>query len=242
MADEPQPQRRGLKAEILGDKLAAAMFLTRLVTIVSSLMFLLPTAGNSCYRRALLGAAVTSALRLQQRLPRASFSRQFLAQVLIEDSAHYLLFALIFLNSRPLSLTLLPLCLFSLLHSTMYLQKILMNQGPSCYPGVQSLLLRISSNQQQMLRLCALAETCLMPTAVFMCLSGQCSLFLPFFYYRFLTLRYASRRNPYCRYLFSELRLIVEQATDRPACPAFIRKVCRSAIGLISRLAPPVTP
>lgn len=29
--------------------------------------------------------------------------------------------------------------------------------------------------------------------------SGQGSLLLPFIYYRFLTLRYTSRRNPYCR-------------------------------------------
>lgn len=31
--------------------------------------------------------------------------------------------------------------------------------------------------------------------------SGQGSLLLPFIYYRFLTLRYTSRRNPYCRWV-----------------------------------------
>lgn len=34
---------------------------------------------------------------------------------------------------------------------------------------------------------------------VFSFYSGQGSLLLPFIYYRFLTLRYTSRRNPYCR-------------------------------------------
>ena len=31
------------------------------------------------------------------------------------------------------------------------------------------------------------------------CCSGRSTIFQPFVYYRFLTLRYASRRNPYCR-------------------------------------------
>lgn len=34
---------------------------------------------------------------------------------------------------------------------------------------------------------------------IFFLFSGQGSLLLPFIYYRFLTLRYTSRRNPYCR-------------------------------------------
>lgn len=36
----------------------------------------------------------------------------------------------------------------------------------------------------------------------FFCFRGKASFFLPFVYYRFLTLRYASRRNPYCRYVW----------------------------------------
>ena len=36
--------------------------------------------------------AATSALRLHQRLPRVAFTREFLATLLLEDSAHYLLY------------------------------------------------------------------------------------------------------------------------------------------------------
>lgn len=39
------------------------------------------------------------------------------------------------------------------------------------------------------------------------CYSGQGSLLLPFIYYRFLTLRYTSRRNPYCRWVYWHARL-----------------------------------
>jgi len=57
-------------------------------------------------------------------------------------------------------------------------------------------------------------------------------------YYRFLTLRYASQRNPYTRGLFSELRQSVEYLCTKPACPAFVARICQNAIGFINRLAP----
>lgn len=38
--------------------------------------------------------------------------------------------------------------------------------------------------------------------------SGQGSLLLPFIYYRFLTLRYTSRRNPYCRWVVNMMLLL----------------------------------
>ncbi|MEQ2270540.1 hypothetical protein XENORESO_000158, partial [Xenotaenia resolanae] len=68
--------------------------------------------------------------------------------------------------------------------------------------------------------------------------SGQGSLLLPFIYYRFLTLRYTSRRNPYCRTLFTELRILLEHFIMKPACPAFLRRMCLSSIAFVSRLAP----
>lgn len=61
----------------------------------------------SFYQRALLANALTSALRLHQRLPHFQLSRAFLAQALLEDSCHYLLYSLIFVNSYPVTSILL---------------------------------------------------------------------------------------------------------------------------------------
>lgn len=68
--------------------------------------------------------------------------------------------------------------------------------------------------------------------------SGQGSLLQPFIYYRFLTLRYTSRRNPYCRTLFTELRILLEHFVMKPSCPALFRRMCLNSIAFISRLAP----
>lgn len=55
---------------------------------------------------------------------------------------------------------------------------------------------------KMMAKFASIASKCVMFVCTSPCLvfdSGQGSLLLPFIYYRFLTLRYTSRRNPYCR-------------------------------------------
>jgi hypothetical protein len=64
--------------------------------------------------------AATSALRLHQRLPRIQFTKEFLGQLLSEDSCHYLFFSLIFLYVSPVFLVLFPVTLFAILHSASY--------------------------------------------------------------------------------------------------------------------------
>lgn len=65
--------------------------------------FCRPHAAANFYQRALLANALTSALRLHQRLPHFQLSRAFLAQALQEDSCHYLLYSLILVNSYPIT-------------------------------------------------------------------------------------------------------------------------------------------
>lgn len=71
-------------------------------------LFCRPHAAANFYQRALLANALTSALRLHQRLPHFQLSRAFLAQALQEDSCHYLLYSLILVNSYPITSILTP--------------------------------------------------------------------------------------------------------------------------------------
>lgn len=61
----------------------------------------------SMYSKALLANAATSALRLHQRLPRVAMTREFFGQLFMEDSAHYLLYSMMFLYSAPITCTIL---------------------------------------------------------------------------------------------------------------------------------------
>lgn len=77
------------------------------------------TAYNSFYK-VLLANAATSALRLHQRMPRISFTREYFSMLLVEDSCHYLFFSTIFLYVEPFILILLPVVLFAILHAASY--------------------------------------------------------------------------------------------------------------------------
>lgn len=57
-------------------------------------------------------------------------------------------------------------------------------------------------------------------------------------YYHFLTMRYDSRRNPYTRNMFYELRISVEAIAAKPNIPDFVRKSIYTGIAVVSRLAP----
>ncbi|KAM4854387.1 transmembrane protein 33 isoform 2-T2 [Thomomys bottae] len=236
------PQGAGAVQFMMTNKLDTAMWLSRLFTVYCSALFVLPLLGfheaASFYQRALLANALTSALRLHQRLPHFQLSRAFLAQALLEDSCHYLLYSLIFVNSSPVTMSIFPVLLFSLLHAATYTKKVLDAKGSNSLPLLRSLLDKLSANQQNILKFIACNEIFLMPATVFMLFSGQGSLLQPFIYYRFLTLRYSSRRNPYCRNLFNELRIVVEHIIMKPACPLFVRRLCLQSIAFISRLAP----
>ncbi|XP_007887356.1 transmembrane protein 33 [Callorhinchus milii] len=235
----PQP---GILQFMMTNKLEAAMWLSRLYTVYCSILFIFPLMGiheaASFYQRALLANALTSALRLHQRLPHFQLSRAFLNMALLEDSCHYLLFSLIFVNSYPVTMSIFPVFLFSLLHTTAYTKKILDLLGPGSLGFLRSILDKLASNQQNILKFIACNEIFLMPATVFMLLSGHGSLLQPFIYYRFLTLRYSSRRNPYCKTLFLELKVLLEHMIMKPACPGFLRNMFLNCISFVSRLAP----
>lgn len=83
------------------------------------LIFIYRNAQNSYYK-VLLANAATSALRLHQRMPRITFTREYFAMLLVEDSCHYLFFSTIFLYVSPFILILLPVVLFAILHAASY--------------------------------------------------------------------------------------------------------------------------
>lgn len=226
------------------DKIEALLWTTRLFTIFSTINFFLPIFGGmnpySSYQKVLLSNAVTSALRLHQRVPNFQFNREYLGRLFLEDSAHYLFFSLIFIIGSPVSMALLPIFLYAVLHAQTYTKQLLNQIGPDSIQLLRRLLSKIETHQVSMLRFIACNEIFLMPSFIFLILTGQCSIIMPFLYYRFLSLRYTSRRNPYCRQLFSELRVATEVLCQRPQCPRLVSNLCYKAIAIISRMAPEV--
>lgn len=242
-----QPQsnqtRTTLQQFIINDKISFILWLTRLFTIVCSFLFIIPLTGydqQTLYQKALLGSAATSALKLHQRRAGTGFqlSREYFQNLVIEDSFHYLLYSIIFLNSYPITIVLMPVCLFAILHVGSYTKGLLHFASATALAPLRKAVNFIVTRDKEIMRFAAINEIILMPCIVLMLFSGKCGLFMPFVFYRFICFRYQSRRNPYNKQMFNELRLSVEYYTSQPNCPAMIKNLSSKMIAFVCRLAP----
>ena len=240
------PPARGfasLLAHVSAHKIDFALWVTRVLTLYFTLIYVLPFIGNpyEAYYKALAASGATSALRLHQRLPRVSLTREFFAMLLAEDSAHYLLYCLLFMTGNTITVVLMPIALFAALHAASYSLTLLdaLGMGRGSNAGLAKALVSLVELQSRnILRAAAFSEIFLMPIVVVMIFMGRATLFTPFLYYRFLSMRYASRRNPYTRNMFHEIRVAAEEAAASPRFPQGARNMLFKIISFISRLAP----
>ncbi|XP_069680513.1 Krueppel homolog 2 [Periplaneta americana] len=240
-SEQPQPKGwEALKQHVIDHKVEVALWATRVFTILFTFGYFIPLLGNpyNAYYKALMSNAATSALRLHQRIPRVTLSREFLSLLLLEDSCHYLFYSLIFLYVTPVTLVLLPVFLFAVLHSASYSLTLLDTLGQNSWWGARLLISLVEFQSRNILRLVAFTEIFLMPFTIVLIFLGRAGLLTPFIYYHFLTLRYSSRRNPYTRNMFSELRMLLEGTASKPGTPSFLRNILLSIVAFASRLAP----
>jgi len=227
-------------------KIDTAMWVTRFATIIFGFLFLVPLPlfgyPANFYYKAMMAAAATSALRLHQRLPVVQFNRMFLANLVLEDSFHYLCYAVIFIMTYPMTLAILPVLLFAVLHFASFSLTLLDQLGRHSGWIGRIFISLVEFQAVTILRLAASAEIMIFPFIVFYTFGGKLSIFTPVLYYRFLTFRYASRRNHYTRTMFSEFRMQFEALANSPKCPAMISNLLRQGIGFVSRLAPAQLP
>ena len=242
----PPQQPENIPAKLIEhvktNKVDVAMWSTRLMTILFTILYVIPIIGTpqSSFNKVLLANAATSALRLHQRLPAFTFSREFLGRLFVEDSCHYLMFSLIFFNVTPTLLILIPIVLFAALHASSYSLKMLDLIGQNSWWGARFLISLIEFQTTNILRAAAFSEIFIMPLAVIMTFMGRSGLMTPIVYYHFLVMRYNSRRNRYTRNAFAELRMGTESLANR--CPTMVAKIIRTVISFISRLAPAPQP
>ncbi|CAG9820186.1 unnamed protein product [Phaedon cochleariae] len=241
---EPRPSRglnfEALKLHVLTHKIDCGLWAIRILAILFAIGYFIPIFGNaqSAYYKVLIANAAISALRLHQRLGRVTFTREFLAQLLTEDSCHYLFYSLIFLYVAPLSLVVVPIVLFCTLHSASYSLTLLDTLGQNSWWGARLLISLVEFQSLNILRAVAFTEILLMPYCIILIFLGRASLLTPFIYYQFLTQRYASRRNPYTRNMFRELRILCENTAAKPSVPAVVKRALLAGVAFTCRLAP----
>lgn len=225
------------------DKITLLLFFTRLFTVVCTFLYIIPISGydiNALFSKSLMASAATSALKLHQRMAGVPFqlNRIYLNQLMVEDSFHYLLYALIFMSSSPITIVLMPITGFALLHCASYVKTLINLNGPNSFGPIRKLTEMVTTKDKDIMRFVAINEIMIMPTLVFLIFAGSSTVFMPFVYFRFLSMRYQSRRNPYNRQMFFELRVTIEYLVSKPQCPQMVRSMAQRVIGIVSRMAP----
>uniref|UniRef100_A0AC35U1T2 Transmembrane protein 33 n=1 Tax=Rhabditophanes sp. KR3021 TaxID=114890 RepID=A0AC35U1T2_9BILA len=237
-SDIPPPTHPSLLAYLKGDHTNALLFVLRLSTIFFSISYAIPySQKDSHYGKAIAAAAVTNAIRLGQRLGGFQLTREFLATVMIEDSFHYFMYCVLFYMNAPVSMALAPVALYALLHSVNYANKvdnaIGLNNG--LVKAAHTLMAQQTNN---LLGIVACSEIFMFPVLFAMIMTGQGTVLMPFMYYRFLSLRYSSRRNPYTKVAFTSMKVSLTNAISSESCPQIVRTIVYKLINLVERLAP----
>ncbi|CAI4222234.1 unnamed protein product [Auanema sp. JU1783] len=212
----------------------------RALTLFFTVCYLSPiplvVAPGSAYYKAFAAGVATSAIRLHQRIGRFALTREFFMNLLMEDSCHYLFYSALFLTSSTITMALLPIVLYATLNFANFI--LLVSTGYQRLRLTTLLGKFIHSQTSNILGIIACAEIFLVPLIISLVFVGQGSLVLPFVYYRFLTMRYASRRNPYTRSAFSQMKHSLLQISHSPSCPQLVGRLITMSTNFISNLAP----
>ncbi|XP_057319779.1 Krueppel homolog 2 [Microplitis mediator] len=233
-----------LKQHILANKINAGLWATRVFTILFTVAFLIPLFGNpyNAYYKALMSSAATSALRLHQRVPVVRLNMQFIEDLLLEDSCHYLLYSIIFLYVSPVTMVLIPVLLFATLHAASYSLALLDTLGQnSCWPA-RLMISIVEFQSRNILRLCGLLEIMILPLTVILVFTGRAGLLTPFVYYQFFKMRLSSRRNHFTRNIFHELRNALSSVSTRPSMPGMVRWLINGLLRVTQQMTPNPVP
>lgn len=241
---DSQQRYRTLKDYLMSDWIAIILFLLRITTIASSLFYALGIFGTDAtgsYEMAMFTSLLTFLIRLYQRKNESQvklLSKQMLSLMVVEDSAHYVMYSFFFLKQRPLSIYLFPVCLYAIMHLVTFTQGLVQFLPPTIQRVLISTNTKIAESQQGIKRAIACAEVLIMVVVILNALSGMMFIFAPLVHYHFLKLRYMSKRNPYVKVVFSDLRLGAEGLARHPSCPAILSTVISKVITIVSSLAP----
>ena len=229
-----------VKQHIIDNKVLFGLWVTRLFTIIFTFGYILLIFSNSynIYYKVIMSNAATSALRLHQRVPRVQLSRQSLEQLFLEDSFHYLFYSLIFLYVAPVTLALIPIFLFALIHFSSYSMKLLDCLGEKRWFVARLFIAIVEFKARQILRLCAISEIIILPFTVLLVFTGHAGLLTPFIYFQFLKLRLASQRNPSTRNVFYDFRNELTIMSRNESVPHIIRRMIDALLSLTQQMAP----
>lgn len=173
----------------------------------------------------------SSIMRCGQRVGRPTLTSNFVSQLAVEDSFHYLVYSII-MGAQPPSLPFMaPLVIFAVFAMVPYIDKITPGRG-----RLHQILGNISTLSDTAFRLAATIEIAVLLILFCRCIASVVSLDLTrvlrdtmvfLTYLQFTQLRYCSRRNPRPRAAWAGIHSRCETIFRHQYCPGFVTALYR---------------
>ena len=205
------------------------------ITLIFSILYLLTRSNPSFYYKAYYGTLLSYALIWYRThgLP-SSFDTSYIQKLLLDENTQYCLLALIWVTSKPFSVTLIPFTTFSLFHSIFYLKSILPQVSQSEW--IRSLSVKMggfaTKYQQQGVFFAAAWEVwILMPLTIIGIFFGYTSFFAPIIVFQFL--RFRAMLSPVTKSVLRDARLKLDLYSADPRVPVWAKngyEKCRDLI------------
>eukprot|EP00045_Choanoeca_perplexa_P001354 m.19078 g.19078 ORF g.19078 m.19078 type:complete len:234 (-) comp10893_c0_seq2:81-782(-) len=190
--------------------LNGALFLLRIVGVVTAVLAFL--MGFFYYTISVYTFVLVYLIRVWQRIGRPELSRAFLTRLLSEDAGHYLLYCLL-ITSIPDPISLVPLVLYAVLAVASTLLKACQASGSMQF--LVPLATKVTSQSQSLFGSIASFEIVgLLMAAIRALLAMSLSKgFRVMALMQFNQLRYYSRRNPYPKAAWDQIRAFADRYT-----------------------------
>ncbi|KAI9193478.1 uncharacterized protein BJ171DRAFT_464339 [Polychytrium aggregatum] len=216
-------------------------FIGHLTTLSQSALFIL--SGGKSYYKAYYGVILCYGIILYKCHGTPKFSRDYFQKVMTDENAQYLLLAIVWVSSAPISVTLLPYATFSLFQFLSYTRQSVL---PAIFPpvaGAASGLTQqvsasidkfVKANQQPALRAVAFIEVFLILPFLIVSVFGRYASFTtPILFIQFLRFRYFF--SSLTKQAVHELRSRLDVLFGLPAVPAVVQNGYRTVRDLIVR-------
>ncbi|KAH9937467.1 uncharacterized protein B0H18DRAFT_970775 [Fomitopsis serialis] len=222
------------------------------ILLVSALRYLLATVlfrGPSSwwYKTAFTGALASYAIVCQKSLGAPQPNLAWVSRAMADENVQYLLLALFWWTSKPISLALVPYAIFSLFHALTFSRTTLMPQllpqgppataggPPTPHPMQKKLQTWVKTNYDTAMNAVAYAELLIMLRVFLGAITFQNSLLSPVFYAHFLRARWY--QSKFTQAAVAQLHARIEYHIRAPGASPVLAQVYDKVQLVVSRWA-----
>ncbi|VDB99390.1 unnamed protein product [Peniophora sp. CBMAI 1063] len=197
------------------------------------------------YRTAFIGALASYVIVCQKSLGIPQAHGAYLRRALADENVQYLLLALFWFTSRPVTVALLPYVIFSTFHALTFVRTTVIPMvaapgppataggPPTPHPIAKKLQTWVKEHYDQAMRIVAYAECAILARVAVGALLRQNSFLTPIIFAHFLRMRYF--QSPFTKAALGRVIYYIDDFANKPDSPPMAKQVWGTVQQLVGR-------